>query len=58
MSRPGGFAASLDAGPNYLASNQVVPVEGSTYVADLPEGAPRCHPARVAAGCGPAELGP
>ena len=52
------FQASLDAGPNYLASNQVVPVDGSTYLAGLPGGSPRCHPARVAAGCGPGELEP
>lgn len=52
------FQASLAAGPNYLASNQVVPVEGSTYLAELPGGSPRCHPARMAAGCGPEELEP
>ncbi len=52
------FEASLAAGPNYLASNQVVPVNGSTYLAELPGGSPRCHPARVAAGCGPEELEP
>ena len=52
------FQASLDAGPNYLASNQVVPVDGSTYLAELPGGSPRCHPARVAAACGLGELEP
>lgn len=52
------FQASLAAGPNYLASNQVVPVDGSTYLAELPGGSPRCHPTREAAGCGPAELEP
>ncbi|MES2644534.1 MAG: Ca2+-dependent phosphoinositide-specific phospholipase C [Myxococcota bacterium] len=47
------LAAALEAGPQNLASDQVVPVEGSAYVAALPDGSPRCHPARVAGGCGP-----
>jgi hypothetical protein len=46
------FEASLAAGPNNLSSDQVVAVEGEAYVAALPGGAPRCHPARVPAGCG------
>lgn len=49
------FDASLAAGPNHLASDQVVPGEG--YVAELPGGSPRCHPARVAE-CGPETLEP
>ncbi|MDP2313533.1 MAG: Ca2+-dependent phosphoinositide-specific phospholipase C [Pseudomonadota bacterium] len=47
------FAAALDAGPHNFASDQVVAVAGSAYVAELPGGTPRCHPSRVAEGCGP-----
>jgi len=46
------FDASLAAGPHNLASDQVVAVEGEAYVATLPGGSPRCHPARVPQGCG------
>jgi hypothetical protein len=52
------FDAALAAGPSHLASDQVQPVEGSDYVAELPGGSPRCNPARVPAGCGPADLEP
>jgi hypothetical protein len=52
------FAAALDAGPQNLASDQVVAVEGSAYVAELPGGSPRCHPDRVAGGCGPEVVEP
>jgi hypothetical protein len=52
------FDGSLAAGPNYLASDQVAPVEGSAYLAELPDGSPRCHPARVPEGCGPEVIEP
>lgn len=52
------LAAALDAGPHNLASDQVVQIEGSAYVAALPGGSPRCHPARVPGGCDPADIEP
>ncbi len=52
------FAAALAAGPHFLASDSVVAQEGSEYVAELPGGSPRCHPARVAEGCAAEALEP
>lgn len=51
------FAATLEAGPHNLASDQVAPVDGSDYLATLPDGSPRCHPARGHT-CTSAELEP
>ncbi len=50
------LAGALAAGPHYLASDHVVASEGSDYVASLPDGSPRCHPARVTEGCGAAVI--
>lgn len=51
------LAGSLAAGPHNLASDQVAPVEGSDYLATLPGGSPRCHPARGHT-CAASELEP
>lgn len=40
------LAAALAAGPNNLASDRTVAVDGSAYVAALPGGSPRCLPER------------
>jgi len=52
------LAATLVAGPHYLASDHVVPQGDSDWVIALDGGSPRCHPARVPEGCGPADIEP
>jgi hypothetical protein len=52
------FLASVDAGPNHVATDFIAPQNEGGWSAALPGGSPRCHPTRVPGGCAAEDVEP